>query len=490
MKLSKLLEKIDCIAVNGDMETEITSIEYDSRKVKEGSIFVCLKGFQSDGHAFAQMAVEKGAAALLVEDMPDFETDAVIVQVEDSRKALAYMSAAWFDYPAEKLTVIGLTGTKGKTTTSFMMKKILEQAGHKVGLIGTTGAYIDQKKIETKNTTPESFELHSLFSQMLADGCDAVVMEASSQGFKLQRTAGVVFNYGAFLNISPDHISPGEHESFEEYMSCKKMLFDQTEETVVNKDADHWSEVVADAKSVTTISVKQDADLVAENVQNIWGSGILGSSFTVKGKLSGEVTLSMPGVFNVENALIAMAIADKMGISFETITEALKNVTVKGRAQVLPVPANMGTFIIDYAHNALSMESILNMLNSYNPGRLICLFGGGGNRPKQRRYDMGLIAGKYADLTIITTDNPRFESPQAINEHIIEGLNVHEGEYKIIMDRAEAIRYLLDNCNEKDLVVFVGKGHEEYQDVQGVKYYFSEEKVVLDYLKEKGVLGA
>ena len=286
MKLSKLLEKVDCIAVNGDMETEIASIEYDSRKVKEGSLFVCLKGFQSDGHAFAQMAVEKGAVALLVEDMPDFATDAVVVQVEDSRKALAFMSAAWFDYPAEKLTVIGLTGTKGKTTTSFMVKKILEQSGRKVGLIGTTGAYIDQRKIETKNTTPESFELHSLFAQMVEDGCDAVVMEASSQGFKLQRTAGVIFNYGAFLNISPDHISPGEHETFEEYMNCKKMLFDQTEETIVNKDADHWSEVVADAKSVTTISVNQEADLMAGNVQNIWEKGILGSSFTVKGKLN------------------------------------------------------------------------------------------------------------------------------------------------------------------------------------------------------------
>ncbi len=484
MKLSKLLEKVDCKAVNGNLETEIGSIEYDSRKVAEGSVFVCLKGFQSDGHAFAKMAVEKGAAALIVEDLPEFETDAVIVQVEDTRKALAYMSAAWFDYPAKKLTVIGLTGTKGKTTTSFMMKKILETAGHKVGLIGTTGAYIDTKKIETKNTTPESFELHSLFSQMVKEGCDAVVMEASSQGFKLQRTAGVVFNYGAFLNISPDHISPGEHENFEEYLNCKKMLFDQTEETVVNKDADRWSEVVADAKSVTTISVKQDADLVAENVENIWENGILGSSFTVKGKLNGEITLSMPGVFNVENALIAMAIANLMGISFETISEALKKVTVKGRAQVLPVPAEKGTFIIDYAHNALSMESILNMLSSYNPGRLICLFGGGGNRPKQRRFDMGEIAGKYADLTIITTDNPRFESPQIINEHIIEGLNVHEGEYKIIMDRAEAIRYLLDNCTKDDLVVFIGKGHEEYQDIQGVKYYFSEEQVVLEYLKE------
>lgn len=482
MKLSKLLECVDCICVNGDVETEIASIEYDSRKVKEGSIFVCLKGFQSDGHKFAQTAVEKKAAALLVEDLPDFDTDAVVVQVEDSRKALAYMSAAWFDYPARKMTVIGLTGTKGKTTTSFMIKKILEQAGHRVGLIGTTGAYIDQKKIETKNTTPESFELHSLFSRMVQDGCDAVVMEASSQGFKLERTAGVEFDYGAFLNISPDHISPGEHESFEEYLNCKKMLFDQTKQAVVNMDADHWREVTEAARNLTKVSAKQTADLFAEKIENIWKPGLLGSCFTVRGRYEGEITLSMPGVFNVENALVAMAIAGLMDISFENVAKALKNVTVKGRAQVLQVPASMGTFIIDYAHNALSMESILHMLSEYRPGRLICLFGGGGNRPKQRRYDMGLIAGKYADLTIITTDNPRFESPQIINEHIIEGLNVHEGEYKIIMDRAEAIQYLMEHCGPKDIVVLIGKGHEEYQDIRGVKYYFSEEKVVLDYL--------
>lgn len=433
------------------------------------------------------MAVEKGAAALLVETLPDFETDAVVIQVPDTRKALAYLSAAWFDYPAQKMTVIGLTGTKGKTTTSFMIKKILEQAGNKVGLIGTTGAYVGSEKIETKNTTPESFELHSLFSKMVQAGCSYVVMEASSQGFKLERTAGVFFDYGAFLNISPDHISPGEHESFEEYLNCKKMLFDQTGQAVVNIDADHWQEMMADVKKPFTISTKQDADLKASEMQNLWEPGLLGSKFKVEGKFEGEVTLSMPGVFNVENALIAMAIAGLIGIDFETIVTALKNVHVKGRAQVLPVPHEMGAFLIDYAHNALSMESILHMLSEYRPGRLICMFGGGGNRPKQRRYDMGLIAGKYADLTIITTDNPRFESPQVINEHIIEGLNVHEGEYKIIMDRAEAIRYLMDHCSSKDIVVFIGKGHEEYQDIRGVKYHFSEEEVVLDYLKEKGL---
>lgn len=487
MKLNKLLEKVDCISVIGDMETEISSVEYDSRKVKDGSLFICLKGFQSDGHDYAQIAVEQGAAALLVETLPDFETDAVVIQVRNTRKAMAYLSATWFDNPASKMTVIGLTGTKGKTTTSFMIKKILEEAGHKVGLIGTTGAYIGSEKIEIKNTTPESFELHSLFDAMVKGGCDHVVMEASSQGFKLDRTAGIFFDYGAFLNISPDHISPGEHQDFEEYLHCKMQLFTQCGKAVVNKDSEHWAEVSRDAKDPVTISTKQDADYRAYNIHNVWESGILGSAFKVRGMYDGEVTLSMPGIFNVENALVSMAIARLMGIEFDVILKALRNVMVKGRAQILPVPSQMGIYMIDYAHNALSMGAILEMLCEYHPGRLICMFGGGGNRPKQRRYDMGFIAGKYADLTIITTDNPRFESPQVINEHIIEGLDANHGEYKIIMDRAEAIRYLMDHTGPKDIVVFIGKGHEEYQDIRGVKYYFSEEEIVRDYLKEKNI---
>lgn len=485
MKLSKLLQRVECISTAGSMEAEITALEYDSRKVTPGSVFVCLKGFFSDGHEYARMAVEKGAAALLVEDLPSFETRAAVIRVADTRKALAVMAATWFDFPAEKMKVIGLTGTKGKTTTAFMMKTILEQAGHKVGMIGTTGAYIDTKRVEIKNTTPESFELHSLFDKMVKAGCDYVVMEASSQGFKLRRTEGIRFDYGAFLNISPDHISPGEHESFEEYLNCKKMLFDQTVNAVVNVDADHWQEVTEAAVNPLTISITGKAHLWASEISNIWEQGILGSSFMVNGAYQGSVVLSMPGSFNVENALIAMGIAASIGIDFETVTKALGKVKVKGRAQVLPVPPRFATFIIDYAHNALSMESILHMLKSYEPKRLICLFGGGGNRPKQRRYDMGLIAAKYADLTVITTDNPRFEAPDVINSHILEGLNVYHGEYKIIMDRKEAIHYLLENCREGDIVVLIGKGHEEYQDVLGAKYFFSEEKIVEEYLAEK-----
>ena len=488
MILRDLLENAEVLYVNGDDDIEITDVVYDSRKVTKGSLFVCMRGFESDGHQYALQALEKGAAAIVVEDLPPFDAQ-TIVQVPDTRKALSAIAASWFGNPAKDMKLIALTGTKGKTTTSFMVKKILETAGHKVGLIGTMGAYVGTKHIPLKNTTPESFELQSLFARMKKAGCDTVVMEASSQGFKLHRTDGIMFDYGAFLNLSLDHVSPGEHSSFEEYKACKLMIFNQTRHAIINLDGDYSEEFIKAAKDseevrdIKLVSTKKDADLKASDVKEIWEGNKFGVTYKVSGLYNGDVLLQMPGIFNVENALVAMAIANGMGVTFDQAKEALSEVRVKGRVQVLPVPPEKGTFLIDYAHNALSMESILKMLSEYKPNRLIVLFGGGGNKPAQRRYDMGLMAGKYADLTILTTDNPRFENPESINQDIIKGLNVHEGEYKIIMDRAAAIRYLLDHCKERDLIAFIGKGHEEYQEIYGVKYHFSEEEIVLDYLK-------
>lgn len=485
MKLNKLLEHIHPIQVIGDTDLEISAISYNSKQVENQTLFVCLKGFKSDGHTYISDALHKGASAFFVETVPTTPIDATIIQVADTREALALASAAWFDYPAEKMTVIGLTGTKGKTTTAFMTKQILEEAGHTVGMIGTTGAYIGKERIPIHNTTPESFELHSLFAQMVQKGCSHVVMEASSQGFKLKRTAGILFDYGAFLNLSPDHISPGEHADFDEYRACKRMMFDQTRQAVVNIDGEHWRYVTAAAKNPITVSVHQPASLTASDLKNIWEPGLLGSSFLAHGLYEGSVTLNMPGAFNVHNALIAMAICASLGIPFETAARALKKVSVKGRTQLIPEAAHLATFLIDYAHNALSIESLLSMLKNYRPGRLICLFGGGGNRDKQRRYDMGCAAGKYADLTIITTDNPRWEDPAQINEHIIEGLNVHHGKYQVIMDRSEAIHYLIDHCQKDDIIALIGKGHEEYQEIEGVKYYFSEESIIREYVSER-----
>lgn len=485
MRLKDLLSKVTYRQISGEENPEITSVAYDSRKVEKGSLFVCLKGFETDGHRYIQNAAQAGAAAIIVEDLPAEDPGTAVIQVDDSRKALAYISAAWFNYPAEHMTMIGLTGTKGKTTTAHMVKGILEEAGYKLGMIGTIGAFVGAEKIATKNTTPESYELHSLFAHMLECGCQCVVMEVSSQGLKLSRTAGIEFDYGAFLNISPDHIGPGEHESFEEYMHCKSLLFRQAKTAVINIDSPHWKEVTAEASNPYTVSLEHEADFMGRNINNIWEPGLLGVTFDVSGKFEEHMVLNMPGSYNVENALIASGITFLMGVDPEVIGSALRKVKVKGRTQLLQDASHFTTFIIDYAHNALSMESLLKMLKAYHPKRLICLFGGGGNRPKQRRYDMGEIAAKYADLTIITLDNPRFEDPDDINADIIRGLNVHHGKYEIIMDREKAIHYLLDNCGKDDIVALIGKGHEEYQDIKGVKYFFSEEKVVSDYLKTK-----
>lgn len=485
MKLKALLSKITYEKLIGDEEKEITGIAYDSREVVPGGLFVCIKGFRSDGHVYIDKAIEKGAAAIVVEDLPAAGVEAVVIQVKDSREALARISAAWFNYPASKMTLIGLTGTKGKTTTAHMIKGILEEAGYKTGMIGTMGAYIGTEKFSTKNTTPESYELHSLFAQMQNASCKYVVMEVSSQGLKHKRTAGLIFDYGAFLNLSPDHISEGEHADFEEYLYCKSLLFAQTKQAVVNIDDAHYKEVTAQAESPITVSVKGKADFYGSNIQNIWEPGLLGVTFHMSGRLNGDITLNMPGVFNVENALIAASITHAIGVDQNTMAAALKKVLVKGRTQLVTDASHPAAFLIDYAHNALSMESLLKMLKDYRPGRLICLFGGGGNRPKQRRYDMGEIAAKYADFTVLTMDNPRFEDMDVINAHIIEGLKVNDGKYKIIPDRGEAIRYLLDTCGEGDIVALIGKGHEEYQDVQGVKHFFSEEQVVAEYFRNK-----
>lgn len=485
MILSSLIKNINCEIICGKDDIEITSVVYDSRAVKSGSLFVCIKGYAVDGHTFIDKAIELGAAAIIVEDMPEKALgNTTFIKVSDSREALAKLAAAWFDYPADKLTVIGLTGTKGKTTTAHMIKKILEKSGKTVGMIGTIGAYIGDEKLPTVNTTPESFELHSLFSRMLSKGCTHVVMEVSSQGLKLKRTAGISFDFGAFLNLSPDHISPNEHKDFEEYKACKTMLFSQTKCAVANIDAEHWKEVTADCKNLVTVSSAKAADYKAENIKNMWRPGFLGVSYDLCGKLNGSFALNMPGEYNVQNALIATAICDMNGVDPEEIAKGLEEVSVKGRTQVLSETSHFSTFIIDYAHNAISTESLLKTLRAYGPERLVCIFGGGGNKPKQRRFDMGQMAGRYADLVIITMDNPRYEPMEEINKDIIRGIDSENGKYIVIDDRKEAIEYMLSHAGKNDIVALIGKGHEEYQEVMGEKFFFSEHEVVKNYLNK------
>lgn len=483
-KLNKLLERLEYTLVQGRPEAEITEVVYDSRKVTEGCLFVCIKGAVSDGHAYAKEAAEKGAAALLVQEEVEAPESVTVIRVEDTRYGLALVSAAWFHYPAEKLKVIGVTGTKGKTTTTYMVKSILEQAGYQVGLIGTIEALIGDQAIPAKNTTPESYIVQEYFHQMVERGCQCAVMEVSSQGLMMHRTAGILFDMGIFTNIEPDHIGPNEHASFEEYLACKGMLFRQCKTGIVNVDDAHWKQVTkGHTCELETFGFAPEADLRAEHVQLVKRPGYLGVAYQAKGLVDMEVEIDVPGRFSVYNSLTAIAICRHFQVTEENMKQALKAARVKGRIEMIPVSDEF-TLMIDYAHNAMSLESLLGTLKEYHPRRLVCLFGCGGNRSKLRRYEMGEVSGRLADLTIITSDNPRFEKPQDIIDDIKTGINKTTGKYVEIPDRKEAIRYAIANGEPGDVIVLAGKGHEDYQEIKGQKYPMDERVLIQEVLEE------
>lgn len=484
VKLKDLLSKLEYQCVQGTEEIEVTEVVYDSRNVTPGSLFICIVGANVDGHDFATQVVEAGAKVLVVQkeiELPK-EADVTVVKVEDTRYAMAFISAAYFGNPAEKLQVIGITGTKGKTTTTYLVKSILEQAGRKVGLIGTIEVIIGDTHIHANNTTPESYLLQQYFRQMVDAGCDTVVMEVSSQGLMLHRTQGFVFDFGIFTNIEPDHIGPNEHKDFEDYMSCKGLLFKQCKVGIVNKDDKHWKKVTeGHTCKLETYGIETDADLKAENLELISGGGKLGVAFDVKGLMDFPVEIATPGKFSVYNALTAIAICRHFEVSEEAIQKALLAAKVKGRIELVKVSDDF-TLMIDYAHNAMALESLLSTLKEYKPHRLVSVFGCGGNRSKLRRYEMGEVSGRMADLTIITSDNPRFEEPQAIIDDIKIGIGKTDGKYVEICDRKEAIAYAIANGEPGDIIVLAGKGHEDYQEIKGVKYPMDERDLIQDIL--------
>lgn len=487
MKLEFLLEKLEYECIQGTLDRDVSEVVYDSRKtdLQKGSLFICIEGAVFDGHEYALTMVERGVKTLVVSKEVDGldDRDVTIIKVENTRFAMAHISAAWFGHPAEKLKVIGITGTKGKTTTTYLVKSILENAGFKVGLVGTIETIIGGTHIHAQNTTPESYLLQQYFARMVETGLDAVVMEVSSQALMQHRTQGFVFDYGIFTNLEPDHIGPNEHASFEEYAACKSLLFQQCKVGIVNGDDSHVEWITKDHTcALESFGLGETCDLQARDLELVHTPGELGVKFSVSGLMDFEVEVPTPGRFSVYNALCAIAICRHFEVDNEAIGKALKSATVKGRIEKVKV-SDKFTLLIDYAHNAMALESLLGTLKEYNPGRLVCLFGCGGNRSRQRRFEMGEVSGKLADLTVITSDNPRFEEPQDIIEDIKTGIGKTTGEYIEICDRREAIAYVISHAKEGDLIVLAGKGHEDYQEIKGVKYPMDERDIIRELLE-------
>lgn len=493
MRLDNILEGLEYTCADYK-DVTVSQVVYDSRKICKDCVFVCIKGAKFDGHSAIGEAFAKGAAAVVVEGKGysgslsenQVAPNTLIIEVPDTRYAMAIIASNVCGHPAKKLKTIGITGTKGKTTTTYLVKSMLENAGYKVGLVGTIEIITGSRTIKAVNTTPESYVLQEYFKEMVENGVDVVVMEVSSQGLMLHRTAGIEFDYGIFTNLSPDHIGPNEHDSFEDYMRCKSLLFKQCKVGIVNGDDDYVDSITKDATCVIeSFGFKESNDIVAKDVK-LWNDkGLLGIEFKASGLINRTVKAGLPGKFSVYNVLTALAICRHFNVDEEGLSKALLNARVKGRIEIIKVSDTV-TLMIDYAHNAMALKSILETIRAYEPGRLVCLFGCGGNRSRDRRFEMGEVSGNMADLTIITSDNPRDEEPSAIIDDIVTGIKKTKGEYIRIEDRIDAIKYSIEHAKDGDVIILAGKGHEDYQEIKGVKYPM-DERVIVNELLSNGV---
>ena len=482
-KLKDLLKGVSYTILNGRDDLEIKDIKYDSRKIEENDLYIALVGYTSDGHDYIKDAIKKGAKVIVTSKIIKTESNVTVIKVDDTRLTLAYISKNYFDDPVSHLTIIAVTGTTGKTTSTHMIREMLLKAGIKCGLIGSIGVKYNDQVIHTDNTTPESYEVQKYFKEMLDHGMTHVVMEASSQAFKLNRLAGITFDLGVLTNVTTDHIGPGEHESQEEYVACKNKLFLNSKEVISNSDSLYLKEVLKGVESpITTYGIKNAADLKATKVKLINDNDFFGSEFTTEGLIKDTFRTCMPGEFNVYNSLCALLVCNKLGVDVARAKEALLTIKVRGRMETALVTPKFKV-LIDYAHTEDGMKELVKTLRAYNPKRLVSVFGGGGNRPKERRYNLGEIIGGSSDLCIITEDNPRFEEIESINKDIKVGLDKVGAKYIEIPDRADAIKYACENALDGDLILLVGKGHEEYQDIKGVKYYFNELDVINEIKK-------
>ncbi len=481
MKLREIVKDLELLGGNADLDMEIGGVCYDSRKTQPGDLFVAVRGFETDGHRYIPMAAQKGAAAVLCEEPPADGTP--WLQVADCRLGLALASRNFFGNPAAEMTVIGFTGTSGKTSSTQLLKHVLEdRLGAKVGLIGTNGNMIGEELLHTEHTTPESYELQKLFRRMADAGCTHVVMEVSSHSLALERVAGITFDVGVFTNLSQDHLDL--HGTMEEYAAAKKKIFAQSRFGIVNRDderAAYMSEGAA-CPIFTYSAARNDADLVAKDVR-LTASGVRFAA--VSGGELALVRLSIPGMFYVYNALSVIAVGLRLGLSLADCAAGLATAGgVKGRMEPVPTDGDYSV-IIDYSHKPDALEKALKALRPVTRGSLTVLFGCGGDRDRKKRPLMGAIAEKNADFTIVTSDNPRTEDPQAIIDEILAGMKARRGSVKVICDRVEAIHWALDHARSGDVILLAGKGHEDYQIVGKEKHHMDEREIVAEYIERR-----
>ena len=480
MKLKELLQGINVLACTADMETEISSVAYDSRKVQSGGVFMAISGFASDGNRFIPMAMEKGAAVIVTAKEPEGEIPYVLV--DSDRLALAYIGRNFFGNPAASMQMIGVTGTNGKTSSTLLLKHVLEVVkGAKVGLMGTMENIIGDEHIPADRTTPESFELQALLARMRDAGCTHVIMEVSSHAIALDRVAGIVYDVASFTNSTEDHLA--FHKTMENYCDTKAILFQRCRKAVGNLDDSWYHRLCGNACcKVLTVSAKTVADLYAKN-EELLSDGV---TFTaISGSEQVEVKLPIPGKFTVYNALNVLGMAMQLDITLSDAAAALRTAQgVKGRVEVVPTPGKPYTVLIDYAHTPDGLENVLSSGKGFCKGRLIAVFGCGGDRDPIKRAIMGKIGTDIADFSIITSDNPRTEEPGKIIEDIVKGIEPGKNNYEIIENRPAAIRHAMDIAQKNDIIILAGKGHETYQEINGVKHHLDEREVVAAYLEE------
>lgn len=482
MLLKDLVKNVSILSANRDLTAEIRGVTYDSRKALPGYLFVCIDGFSTDGHQYAQQAVDNGACTLVVEKDVYIVGDVTTIKVANTREALAAISAEWFDHPSAEMCLLGITGTKGKTTTTYMIRSILEKSGRTVGLIGTVANCIGGEKIPARRTTPESYDLQEMFERMKEKGADSVVMEVSSQGLKLHRVSFCDFDIGVFTNFSKDHIGGFEHPDMEDYFLSKLKLFKMCKKGIVNLDAAYAERVLEGAScEMLTYAIEKEADVRARNITTHSDS----VDFDVTTPwFETHVKVSVPGFFSVYNALAAISVCGTLGLAEEFIREGLVSVQVPGRAEVVPTPGKEYTVMIDYAHSPDSLENILSTVKGFVKGRLISVFGCGGDRDRSKRPVMGEISGRIADITLITSDNPRTEEPQQIVNDIETGIKNTQGSYQVIVDRTQAIAHAMTIAQPGDVIVLSGKGHETYQIFKDKTIHYDEREIVENLLKE------